>query len=102
MNEEYLYKLLQAPHMSEKGTRVSSKHGQYTFMVLPQATKKDIKKAVEVIFDVKVNGVRIVNIKKRKKQGIRGNRKGGYKKVKKAYVSLAEGGHIDFFGEQGV
>lgn len=101
MNEEYLYTVIQAPHMSEKGTRVSSKYGQYAFRVLPHATKKEIKRVIEMIFNVKVLAVRIVNIKGKEKFNRRTNKKGRRAGIKKAYVSIAEGGHIDLFGERG-
>ena len=102
MNEEYLYKVLQSPHMSEKGTRISSNHGQYAFRVLPSANKKAIKKAIETIFQVKVTAVHVVNIKGKQKTNARTNKRGRRANIRKAYVSLAEGAHIDFFGEQGV
>lgn len=99
INEEYLYKVIRAPHVSEKATRVSSNSGQYVFRVLPQATKKEIKQAVETLFDVKVHSVQVVNIKSKETRNLRTNKKGRRSGYKKAYVGLAEGGHIDFLSE---
>lgn len=101
MNEEYLYKVIRAPHVSEKATRASADSGQYVFRVLSRATKKDVKQAVETIFNVKVRSVQIVNLKGKKTRNLRTNKKGKRSGYKKAYVGLAEGGHIDFLSEGG-
>ncbi|MCH9665618.1 MAG: 50S ribosomal protein L23, partial [Gammaproteobacteria bacterium] len=84
MREEYLYKVIKAPHSSEKSVRVAEKHRQYVFRVLPQATKKDVKAAIEKIFDVKVTAVSSMNLKLRKVRNMRTGKwmtKSGYKKV---------------------
>jgi large subunit ribosomal protein L23 len=94
MNRERIYKVLVAPHISEKATLVAEKHGQYVFRVAPDATKPEIKKAVEQLFDVKVTGVNIVNVKGKTKRTQRGV--GKRSDVRKAYVCLADGHDIDF------
>lgn len=93
MNEERIYKVLLGPHVSEKTAR-AGESGQVVFKVAPDATKLEIKKAVEKLFSVSVVGVQTVNIKGKTKQtkyGL-GKRNG----VRKAYVRLAEGQDIDF------
>ena len=85
-------RVLIQPHVSEKSTRVM-KSNQHTFKVAPNATKRAIKKAVEAHYEVKVDQVRIVNVKGKRKGMIRG-KKGHRKDWKKAYVTLAEGHNI--------
>ncbi len=96
MNQERLYTVLRGPHISEKSTVIADGAGQVVFQVAPDANKREIKAAVEKLFDVQVKGVRTVNAKgKRKRFGmIRGRRRDW----KKAYVTLAEGQDIDFLG----
>lgn len=91
MNVERLLNVLQAQHVSEKGTLVT---GQYIFKVIKDATKIEIKQAVEHIFSVSVKHIRICNIKSKQKRfgKIMGRQKGW----KKAYVTLKEGHEIDF------
>lgn len=98
MNQERLMKVLLAPHVSEKSTIVAEKHNQVVFKVAKDATKREIKQAVELLFDVKVSSVRVLNVKgKRKRTGmIEGRRKDW----RKAYVTLAEGHEIDFLGAE--
>ncbi|RMH46604.1 MAG: 50S ribosomal protein L23 [Gammaproteobacteria bacterium] len=98
MNQERLMKVLLAPHVSEKSTIVAEKHNQVVFKVAKDATKREIKQAVELMFDVKVSSVRVLNVKgKRKRTGmIEGRRKDW----RKAYVTLAEGHDIDFLGAE--
>ena len=84
--------VLNAPHISEKSTRLSE-HNQYVFAVAPDATKADVKSAVEKMFDVNVVSVNMANIKgKLKMFRFRPGRKAG---VRKAYVRLADGQSID-------
>ncbi|HKU78586.1 MAG TPA: 50S ribosomal protein L23 [Rhodanobacteraceae bacterium] len=84
--------VLRAPHISEKSTRVSE-HNQYVFTVAPDATKADVKSAVEKMFDVSVVSVNMANIKgKLKTFRFRPGRKAN---VRKAYVRLADGQSID-------
>ncbi|HXH02840.1 MAG TPA: 50S ribosomal protein L23 [Candidatus Competibacteraceae bacterium] len=96
MNQERLMKVLLAPHVSEKSTTVADKHNQVTFRVATDATKAEIKGAVELLFNVKVKGVTVVNMKgKVKRFGARYGRRSDWKK---AYVSLEAGQEIDFLG----
>ena len=86
MNEERLLKILLAPHVSEKATRVAERHNQVVFKVARDAAKPEIKDAVEMLFKVKVEGVTVVNVKgKRKRFGAIQGRRSDWKK---AYVSL--------------
>jgi large subunit ribosomal protein L23 len=91
---ERLYKVLLGPHISEKATIVADGNGQYVFKVAPDATKPEIKQAVEALFEVKVMNVRTLNQKGKTKRSVRGLSK--RKDTKKAYVRLAEGQEIDF------
>ena len=94
MNKEQLMSVLIAPHATEKTSRAMQNHNQYTFRVRRTATKVDIKKAVELMFDVKVSGVQVVN--EPGKQRRFGKTIGRTQDWKKAYVSLAEGQAIDY------
>ena len=94
MNKEQLMNVLIAPHVTEKTSRAMQDHNQYTFRVRRTATKVDIKKAVELMFDVKVSGVQVVN--EPGKQRRFGKTIGRTQDWKKAYVSLAEGQAIDY------
>ncbi|MCY0964917.1 50S ribosomal protein L23 [Parathalassolituus penaei] len=94
MIRERIYKVLVAPQISEKATWVAEKYGQYVFRVAPDATKPEIKEAVEALFEVKVDSVRVVNIKGKTKRTVRGV--GKRNDVRKAYVTLAAGQDIDF------
>lgn len=94
MNLERLYKVLLGPHISEKSTLAGEASNSYTFKVVPDATKPEIKAAVEQLFDVKVESVRTLNVKGKVKRTMRGMSK--RKDWKKAYVRLAEGQSIDF------
>ncbi len=92
MNEARLFQIIRAPHISEKGTRVAEKYRQIVFRVALDATKDEIKAAVEHAFSVKVQAVRTLRVKgKPKRQGHR-------KDWKKSYVTLAPGHDIDFTG----
>jgi len=94
MNLEQATKLIQEPYISEKVSFVGEKNNQVAFKVAPDATKPEIKSAIEKLFKVEVTGVSILNVKpkiKRFRQRL-GKRSGW----KKAYVMLAEGNDIDF------
>jgi len=99
MNQERIYKVLLGPHVSEKASRVAE-HGQVVFRVAPEfrvapdATKPEIKKAVEQLFNVTVEGVQVLNRKGKLKRTARGF--GKRNDIRKAYVKLAEGQDIDF------
>jgi large subunit ribosomal protein L23 len=98
MSDERLMKLLLSPHVSEKSTRVADKNRQFVFRVVPDATKPEIKRAVEFMFKVEVEGVQVVNVPGKQKRFARmvGRRSGW----KKAYVRLKLGHDIDFVGGQ--
>ena len=94
MRDERLFKVILAPVISEKTTRIAELGNQVVFKVVKDANKADIKAAVEKMFDVKVDAVRVLNVKgktKRTRFGL-----GRRSDWKKAYVSLAEGQEIDF------
>ena len=96
MNEERLMTVLLGPHVSEKTTNVADDHNQVVFRVRRDATKTEIRRAVEKLFDVKVDKVRVVNHKgKIKRFGLQFGRRQDWKK---AYVSLPAGQDIDFLG----
>lgn len=92
MSTERIISTLRAPHVSEKSARLQEKN-QYVFVVAPEATKADVKAAVEHLFEVKVTAVNVANIKGKKKMfRFRAGKRAG---MRKAYVSLAEGQSID-------
>ncbi|NOY65922.1 MAG: 50S ribosomal protein L23 [Gammaproteobacteria bacterium] len=96
MSQERIMKVLLAPHVSEKTTRAADTANQVVFRVLPDASKPEIKKAVEMLFEVKVVAVQTANVKGKLKRF--GQSIGRRKNWKKAYVQLAEGQDIDFMG----
>lgn len=93
MKKEQLATILQRPHLSEKSS-MSMQDGYYTFKVLKSANKGQIARAIEEMFEVKVEKVRTLNVKGNKKRfrNVMGNSKGW----KKAYVKLQEGQSINF------
>jgi large subunit ribosomal protein L23 len=93
MNDAKLYSIIRAPRVSEKTARLQEVSNQYVFEVANDATKADIKVAVEKIFDVKVDAVNVVNVKGKSKAFK--NRTGRRGDWRKAYVKLAEGQSID-------
>jgi large subunit ribosomal protein L23 len=94
VNREQLMSVLVAPHVTEKSSLAMQNHNQYTFRVRREATKTDIRKAIELMFDVKVTGVQVVNeVGKRRRFG---KTLGRTQDWKKAYVSLASGQTIDY------
>ena len=94
MNREQLMSVLIAPHVTEKTSLAMQNHNQYTFRVRRDATKTDIRKAVELMFEVKVAGVQVVNeTGKRRRLGRIAGRTQDWKK---AYVSLQSGQTIDY------
>lgn len=94
MNKDRLMQVLQSPVVSEKSAMIAEGSNQYAFQVLPTATKQEVGKAVELMFDVKVEQVRIINIKGKQKRF--GRMLGRRKDLRKAYVRLAAGQAIDF------
>ncbi|ROU00530.1 MULTISPECIES: 50S ribosomal protein L23 [Marinobacter] len=93
MNQERIYKVLLGPHVSEKASLVAE-NNQVVFRVAADATKPEVKRAVEQLFNVKVEGVQILNRKGKLKRTVRGF--GKRDDLRKAYVRLAEGQEIDF------
>jgi large subunit ribosomal protein L23 len=96
MNQERLMKVLLAPIVSEKASIAADTSAQYAFRVAPDATKREIGRAVETLFDVKVEGVQVLNVRGKKKRF--GQRMGKRKDWRKAYVRLQAGHDIDFGG----
>lgn len=94
MNQARLMQVLLAPRDTEKSIQVADKYRQFVFKVLPNATKPEVKQAVEFLFKVKVKSVQMLVVKgKRKKFGkLQGQRSDW----KKAYVGLQEGYDIKF------
>lgn len=94
MSKERLMKVLLAPHISEKSSVIADKNSQYVFKVLPDATKVEVKAAVELVFNVKVETVNVINLKGKRKifKGRLGVRNG----TKKAIVRLVAGQELDF------
>ena len=87
--QERLMNVLLAPHVSEKGARLQQDSNQVVFRVRPDANKDEIRRAVELMFEVKVAEVRVANVKGKSKRF--GQRIGQRSDWKKAYVRLAEG-----------
>jgi large subunit ribosomal protein L23 len=98
-NPERLLQVLLAPVVSEKSTFIGEKNNQYAFRVVADATKPEIKAAVEMLFSkkdqkVEVTAVRVVNVKGKEKRF--GRFIGRRRNWKKAYVSVAPGQDINF------
>jgi large subunit ribosomal protein L23 len=99
-NEERLLNILLAPQISEKATYVAEKNEQVIFRVVSDATKPEVKAAVEMLFKVNVENVQISNVKGKQKRF--GKYTGRRSDWKKAYVCLAPGQEINFAAsEQG-
>ena len=96
-SEGRLASVLLAPIVSEKATQVAEKHNQVLFKVLRDATKPEIKAAVELLFKVEVKSVQVLNQKGKTKRF--GGRVGRRDHAKKAYVALKEGQELNFSGE---
>ncbi|MBT8145221.1 MAG: 50S ribosomal protein L23 [Gammaproteobacteria bacterium] len=95
MNIERLYSVILAPHVSEKSAILGESNNQYAFKVARDASKPEIKEAVEKIFNVVVEELQVLNVKGKTKRSGRGQvrRRSDWKK---AYVRLAAGQEIDF------
>ncbi|MCX9155919.1 50S ribosomal protein L23 [Niveibacterium sp. 24ML] len=93
-SQERLYQVLLAPQISEKATHIAEKNEQVIFKVATDATKPEIKAAVELLFKVEVDSVQVLNVKGKVKRFGRttGRRKGW----KKAFVCLKAGQEINF------
>ena len=97
MNQERLMTVILAPIVSEKSTMVADKNQQVAFRVMRDATKPEIKAAVELLFKVQVLSVQMLNAKGKAKRF--GRFLGRRNHEKKAYVSLKPGQEIDFAQE---
>ena len=98
MNQERLMNILLAPIVSEKSSRLADASRQFVFKVMKDASKPEVKRAVELMFDVKVDNVQITNM--RGKVKVHGRSIGRRSDWKKAYVTLSEGHDIDFMGAE--
>ncbi|CJL85204.1 50S ribosomal protein L23 [Streptococcus pneumoniae] len=96
MNQERVFKVLLGPHVSEKATALADSKKQFVFKVATDATKLEIKKAVESLFDVKVAAVNTLNVQGKTKRTARGL--GKRNDWKKAYIALQPGQDLDFSG----
>jgi large subunit ribosomal protein L23 len=96
LSTEKLMSVLIGPHLSEKSSGLAERLKQFVFKVRRDADKSDIKRAVELMFEVKVTAVQVVNCMGKAKRF--GRSPGHRQDWKKAYVTLAEGQDIDFLG----
>jgi large subunit ribosomal protein L23 len=96
-DEGRLMQVLVAPIVSEKATHVADKTNAITFKVLQDATKPEIKAAVELMFKVEVKGVSVANIKGKAKRFGKSN--GRRDNIRKAYVTLKPGQELNLAGE---
>jgi large subunit ribosomal protein L23 len=97
-DRERLMQVLLGPHVSEKATSVAESGNQVVFKVRRDATKTDVRRAVELLFEVKVERVSVVCIPAKQKRF--GQRAGARPAWKKAYVRLAPGQDINFMGAE--
>jgi large subunit ribosomal protein L23 len=97
-HREKLMQVLLGPHVSEKATALAEAGNQVVFKVRGDATKTDIRQAVELLFEVKVERVSVVRIPAKQKRF--GQRAGARQAWKKAYVRLAAGQDINFMGAE--
>jgi large subunit ribosomal protein L23 len=93
--QERLMTVIRGPHLSEK-SHISAENNQVVFRVRHDATKAEIRQAVELLFEVDVDKVTVVNVKGKVKRF--GRTLGRRADWKKAYVKLAEGSQLDFLG----
>ncbi|MEO7559372.1 MAG: 50S ribosomal protein L23 [Nitrosospira sp.] len=96
-NPERLMQVILAPQISEKATYIAEKHNQVIFRVIPDATKAEIKAAVELMWkaqNIEVEGVQVANVKGKEKRF--GRFMGRRSNWKKAYVSIKSGQEINF------
>lgn len=97
IDEGRLMAILLSPVVSEKATLVAEKANTVMFRVMQDATKPEIKAAVELLFGVEVVGVSVANVKGKVKRSMRGM--GRRRNVRKAYVQLKEGSELNLSGE---
>jgi large subunit ribosomal protein L23 len=93
-NQERLLQVLVAPQISEKATYIADKNEQVVFIVAPDATKPEVKAAVEMLFKVEVTSVQIANLKGKVKRS--GRNVGRRSDIRKAFVCLKPGQEINF------
>ena len=91
---ERLMNVVLAPVVSEKSTQVADRNRQYVFRVADDATKPEVKEAIELLFKAKVQSVTVLNVKGKEKRF--GRFMGRRRSWKKAYVRLAAGQEINF------
>jgi large subunit ribosomal protein L23 len=91
-HQERLMTVIRGPHLSEK-SHLAAESNQVVLKVRTDATKKEIRQAVELLFEVEVDGVSVVNVKGKEKRF--GQTRGRRNNWKKAYVRLAEGSNIE-------
>ncbi|NOX92902.1 MAG: 50S ribosomal protein L23 [Gammaproteobacteria bacterium] len=96
MNDQRIMNILLGPHVTEKAAIVAESSNQYVFQVASNATKPEVKQAVEKLFEVEVDTVRVVNVKGKTRRT--GYRVGHRKNWRKAYVRVKAGQTIDFAG----
>jgi large subunit ribosomal protein L23 len=94
-HQERLMTVIRGPHLSEK-SHISAEHNQVVLKVRKDATKSEIRQAVELLFEVEVQNVTVLNVKGKAKRF--GANRGQRSDWKKAYVRLAEGSQLDFLG----
>jgi large subunit ribosomal protein L23 len=94
-HQERIMTVLEGPHLSEK-SHIAAEMNQIVFKVRPDATKAEIKEAVELLFEVTVDNVTVMNYRGKEKR--HGTTRGRRASWKKAYVRLAEGSKIEFLG----
>ena len=98
MSKNRLYQVLLSPRVTEKTTMVGESSNPYVFKVIKDANKSEVKGAVEMLFDVNVESVRIINVKgKSKSFRMRPGKRSDWKK---AYVRVQEGQVIDLLGSE--
>jgi large subunit ribosomal protein L23 len=97
-NADQLMNVVLAPVVSEKSTFVADKNRQYVFRVADDATKPQIKAAIELMFKTKVDDVTVLNVRGKERRF--GRLSGRRRSWKKAYVRLAEGQEINFAATQ--
>ncbi len=93
VREEKFYKVILAPRVTEKSTRASDQSNQVVFRVREDASKPEIKGAIEKLFEVEVESVKVLNVRGKMKYGKHPGKRPNWKK---AYVRLKPGFDIDF------
>ncbi len=93
-HQERLMNVIRGPHLSEKA-HLAAENNQVVLKVRTDATKKEIRQAVELLFEVQVENVKVVNVKGKNKRF--GQTMGRRSDWKKAYVRLAEGSSLESF-----